>query len=81
MTKMRVLALLAVMVMMFMMPVVASAQQIPPHIFTGTVNVNGLSAPAGTLVWAVIDGEQQGSTAVAAGGSYVLQVSQSDCYG
>ena len=50
MTKMRVLALLAVMVMMLMVPAVASAQQVPPHVFIGTVTVNGLAAPAGTLL-------------------------------
>ncbi len=72
MTKMRVLALLAVMVMMLMVPAVASAQQVPPHVFTGTVIVNGLSAPAGTTVSAVIDGVEQGSASVAAGGGYVL---------
>ena len=76
MTKMRVLALLAVMVMMLMVPAVASAQQVPPHVFTGTVIVNGLSAPAGTMIWAVIDGVQQGSTTVESRGAYTLQVSQ-----
>ncbi len=76
MTKMRVLALLAVMVMMLMVPAVASAQQVPPHVFTGTVIVNGLSAPAGTMIWAVIDGVQQGSTIVESRGAYALQVSQ-----
>ncbi len=76
MTKMRVLALMAVMVMMLIVPAVASAQQVPPHVFAGTVIVNGLSAPAGTMVYAVIDGVQQGSTTVASGGDYVLQVSQ-----
>ena len=76
MTKMRVLALLAVMMMVLMVPAVASAQQVPPHILTGTVTVNGLSAPAGTAVYAFIDGVQQGSATVAANGTYVLQVSQ-----
>ncbi len=76
MTKMRVLALMAVMVMMLMVPAVASAQQVPPHIFTGTVIVNGLSAPSGTTVSAVIDGVQQGSVGTGSGGSYTLHVSQ-----
>ena len=76
MIKMRVLALLAVMVMVLMVPAVASAQQVPPHIFIGTVTVNGLAAPAGTAVFAVIDGVEQGSTTVTAGGGYVLHVSQ-----
>ncbi len=76
MTKMRVLALLAVMVMMLLVPAVASAQQVPPHVFTGTVTVNGLGAPEGTLVSAVIDGVQQGSASTGKGGSYLLQVNQ-----
>ncbi len=76
MTKMRVLALLAVMVMMLMVPAVASAQQVPPHVFTGTVTVNGIFAPPGTTVSAVIDGVQQGSVSTGAGGSYILRVNQ-----
>ena len=76
MTKMRVLALLAVTVMMLMVPAVASAQQVPPHVFIGTVTVKGLSAPAGTTVSAVIDGVQQGSASTGTGGSYTLHVSQ-----
>ena len=77
MTKMRVLALLAVMVMMLLVPAVASAQQVPPHVFTGTVIVNGLSAPLGTTVSAVIDGVQQGSARTGTDGSYTLQVNNS----
>ena len=76
MTKIRVLALLAVMMMVLMVPAVASAQQVPPHVLIGTVTVNGLSAPVGTAVYAFIDGVQQGSATVGAGGSYVLTVSQ-----
>jgi len=80
MTKIRVLALLAVMVMMMglMAPAVASAQTAPegiPHIFTGTVTVNGLTAPQGTMVSAVIDGVQQGIAIVGSDGNYVLKVS------
>ena len=76
MTKMRVLALLAVMMMMLMVPTVASAQAVPPHVVIGTGTVNGLAAPAGTTVSAAIDGVVQGSTSVSAGGGYVLTVSQ-----
>jgi len=80
MTKVRVLALLAVMVMMMglMMPAVASAQAPPeglPHVFTGTVTVNGLTAPAGTSISAVIGGVEQAPTAVGSDGSYLLKVS------
>ncbi len=59
-----------------MVPAVASAQQVPPHVFTGTVTVNGIFAPPGTTVSAVIDGVQQGSARTGAGGSYILQVNQ-----
>ena len=76
MTKMRVLALMPVMLMMLMVPAVASAQQVPPHIFAGTVTVNGLSAPAGTIISAVIDGVQQGSVPTGDRGSYILHVNQ-----
>ena len=76
MTKMRVLALLAVMMMVLMVPAVASAQQVPPHVLIGTVTVNGLSAPEGTAVYAFIDGVQQGAATVEAGGGYVLTISQ-----
>ncbi len=77
MTKMKVLALLAVMMMVMMMPAVASAQQVRPHVFAGTVTVNGLVAPAGTVVYAVIDGVEQGAASVSAGGRYVLKVKAS----
>ena len=80
MTKVRVLALLAVMVMMMglMMPAVASAQAPPeglPHVFTGMVTVNGLTAPAGTSISAVIGGVEQNPTTVGSDGSYLLKVS------
>ena len=76
MTKAKVLALLAVMAMGLIVPAVAFAQAVPPHIFIGSVTVNGLSAPSGTVVSAVIDGVEQGNATVSAAGSYTLQVSQ-----
>ena len=76
MTTKRALVFLTVMVMMLMVPAVASAQSVPPHVFIGTVTVDGLAAPAGTTVSAVIDGVEQGSTSVTAGGGYVLTGSQ-----
>ena len=76
MTKAKVLALLAVMAMVLIVPAVAFAQAVPPHIFIGSVTVNGLSAPSGTVVSAVVDGVEQGKTTVSASGSYTLQVSQ-----
>jgi len=76
MTKAKVLALLAVMAMVLIVPAVAFAQAVPPHIFIGSVTVNGLSAPSGTAVSAVVDGVEQGKTTVSSAGSYTLQVSQ-----
>jgi len=76
MTKAKILALLAVMAMVLIVPAVAFAQAVPPHIFIGSVTVNGLSAPSGTVVSAVIDGVEQGNATVSSSGSYTLQVSQ-----
>jgi hypothetical protein len=75
MLKMRFLGLLAVMALLLALPAVASAQQVPPHIFVGTVEVNGLAAPQGTQVRAMVDGQQAGATTVGANGRYTnLQV-------
>lgn len=76
MTKMRFLALLAVLALFLTLPAIASAQQVPPHVFIGTVTVNGLDAPAGTPLTAVIGGVVQGSTTVEASGAYTLLVNQ-----
>jgi len=78
MTKAKVLALLAVMAMVLIVPAVAFAQSTSaPHVFLGTVTVNGLSAPSGTVVSAVIDGVEQGTTTVTGAGKYTLLVHQS----
>lgn len=45
-----------------------------PTIVSGTVTADGVPAPAGKLVVALIDGSECGSTATAAGSSYTLQV-------
>ena len=46
----------------------------PPHVFTGTVTVNGLLAPVGTRVTAFIDGMELAATMVSSDGKYVLLV-------
>ena len=56
MIKVRFLALLSVLALLLTLPAIASAQSVPPHIFIGTVSVNGLSAPVGTTVIAMIGG-------------------------
>jgi len=76
-TKTRVLPFLAALSLLLMLPTVASAQQAPPHVFIGTVTMNGLGAPIGTTLTASIDGLVQGSTTVQAGGKYMLKVNQS----
>jgi len=49
-----------------------NAQQVPPHIFVGTVT--GEEAVDGAEVWAIIQGKIVGKTVVKEG-NYVLQVS------
>jgi hypothetical protein len=66
----RYLALLTVLALLLTLPAVASAQQVPPHGFVGTVTVNGLPAPVGTPVVALIGGEQRGTTMVSNNGQY-----------
>ncbi len=78
MTKTRVLALFAALQLLFIVPTLASAQQVPPHVFIGTVTINGLRAPIGTTLIAYLDGVVQGSTTVQAGGKYTLTVNRSD---
>ena len=77
MTKKRVLPLFAVMVFLFSLPAIASAQQTPPHIFIGQVfDTSGGAGSVGTLVTAYIEGVAKGSTTVQTGGKYSLAVRQ-----
>ena len=77
MTTKRALALLTVMIFLFSLPTLAFAQQNPPHFFIGKAfDVNGGIVSTGTVVTAHINGQEQGSTTVQAGGDYTLQVSQ-----
>ena len=65
------------LVFLFSLPVVAHAQQNPPHIFVGKVfDVSGEGVSAGTVVTAYISGVAQGSTSVRADGAYTLMVPQ-----
>lgn len=74
MIKVRFLALLSVLALLLTLPAMASAQSVPPHIFIGTVTVNGLNAPAGTTITAMIGEDVRGTAAVGANGSYEMQV-------
>ncbi len=69
--------LVIVVVFLFALPVVAYAQQVPPHIFIGKVfDVSGGGVAVGTAVTAYINGVAQGSTSVQADGTYSLMVTQ-----
>jgi hypothetical protein len=78
MIKLRFLALLTVLALLLALPTVASAQQVPPHVFHGTVTVNGLPAPTGTEVTALAGGQPVATDAVDQNGEYTLLVPQSE---
>jgi hypothetical protein len=78
MTKLRFLALLTVLALVLALPAVASAQQVPPHVFHGTVTVNGLRAPVGTEVTALAGGQPVATGTVDQNGEYTLLVPQSE---
>ena len=77
MTKVRMLALMAVAALLLIFPTVAFGQQSMPHLSAVTANVDGAPAPDGTVVSAWIDGEQVGSGTVD-GGVAVLLIEQGD---
>src|ERR687895_511226 len=78
MTKLRFLALLTVLALLLALPAVASAQQVPPHVFHGTATVNGLPAPTGTEVTALASGQPVATDTVDQNGEYTLLVPQSE---
>ncbi|MCH7713648.1 MAG: hypothetical protein IIC99_08505 [Chloroflexi bacterium] len=67
MTKVRMLALMAVAALLLVFPAVAFGQQIPPHLSAVTANVDGAPASNGTVVTAWIDGNQVASGEVTDG--------------
>jgi len=58
-------------------PTAAFAQRVPPHVFVGSVTLDGATAADGAAVTAWIGGEQVAAT-TAASGSYSLIVDQGD---
>ena len=74
MTKIRMLALMAVAALLLIFPAVAMGQQIPPHLSAVTANVDGAPASNGTVVTAWIDGSEVGSGEVT-GGVAILIIS------
>jgi hypothetical protein len=70
MNKLKFLALVAVLALTLSLSAVASAQDIPPHVFVGTVKVDGKVAPKGTRITAMIGGEEKGFVWVYERGEY-----------
>ena len=77
MTKTRFLALIMALALLLAIPTAVFAQRVPPHVFVGTVTLDGATAVDGAAVTAWIDGEQVAATN-ASGGDYSLLVDQGD---
>jgi len=74
MTRVKILALLVGMVLLFTVPAVVSAQP-AVQAFVGTASIDEAAAPEGTTVAAWIGGEEVASTTVTGdGGNYSLQI-------
>ena len=77
MTKTRFLTLVMALALLLAIPTAAFAQRVPPHVFVGSVTLDGATAADGAAVTAWIDGEQVAAT-TASGGSYSLIIDQED---
>ena len=73
MTKTRFLALITALALLLAIPTSVFAQNARPHVFVGTVTLDGVAAADGAAVTAWIDGEQVGATNASAG-EYTLQL-------
>ena len=79
MTKVKILALLVGMVLLFTLPATVSAQRLPPHVFVGTASIDDVAAAEGTTVSAWVGGvEAASATTTGDRGDYVLIVDQGD---
>ena len=65
----KILIAVAVVASLFLMPSGASAQRVIPHAFLGLATINGSPAADGTVVAALVDGQQVAAKSVS-GGSY-----------
>jgi predicted lipoprotein with Yx(FWY)xxD motif len=77
MTTAKLLAILAMMVLVLTISSPASAQRLPPHVFLGTAWLDGETVPDGTIVTAWVDGAETAS-ATASRGGFILVVDQGD---
>jgi len=77
MTKTRFLTLVMALALLLAIPTAVFAQRVPPHVFVGTVTLDGAGAADGAAVTAWVDGAIVAST-TASGGEYNLLVDQGD---
>jgi len=77
MTKTRFLTLVMALALLLAIPASVFAQREMPHVFVGTVTLDGAGAADGAAVTAWIDGAQVAAT-TASGGDYNLLVDQGD---
>ena len=75
MTRVKILALLVGMVLLFTLPAVVSAQQPQmPHGFIGAATLDGAAAADGTEVTAWVDDAQVGDAVLVSEGRYSITV-------
>ena len=70
MSKLKFLALLAVLALTFSLSLVAAVEDTPPHVFVGTVTIDGNAVPQGTEITALVGGEEKGFVWVYDRGEY-----------
>ena len=79
MIKTRFLTLVMALALLLAIPTAVFAQRVPPHVFVGTVTLDGTGAADGAAVTAWIGGEQVAAT-TASGGQYNLLVGEDQSY-
>ena len=72
MKKFKILALLAVMAILWTIPVMAFAQEVPPAIVIGKATNNGVPVATGTTVSALVDGADVVSAKTSADGKFTV---------
>ena len=77
MTRIRILALLALVGLLVLLPAVAFAQP-NAHRFYGTVTLDGAAVSVGSAVAATVGGDSYSTTTTDAAGNYVLTVASAD---
>jgi hypothetical protein len=77
MNKTRLLTLVMALMLLLAIPTSVFAQRVPPHVFVGTVTLDGAGAADGAAVTAWVDDAQVAATTVS-GGEYNLLVDQGD---